>query len=191
MRYSSLNINSPRILSGILLGLFVISLSGCQQNMIYGRAVQDLNIKAQEALAQGDTPKAVSRLEAALDLVPQEPRTRYNLAVAYQQNKNWDKALKLLEALDKDRSGSESTEEAQNVILSLAGSYQNLAESMLPKKTGEKLDPAKHAQIEELFKKALAAYQRVKTDSAEKKQEVQFQLQVIERLRARADGITH
>ena len=191
MRYSSLNINSPRILSGILLGLFVISLSGCQQNMIYGRAVQDLNIKAQEALAQGDTPKAVSRLEAALDLVPQEPRTRYNLAVAYQQNKNWDKALKLLEALDKDRSGSESTEEAQNVILSLASSYQNLAESMLPEKPGEKLDPAKHAQVEELFKKALAAYQRVKTDSAEKKQEVQFQLQVIERLRARADGITH
>ncbi|MBY0449119.1 MAG: tetratricopeptide repeat protein [Cyanobacteria bacterium] len=189
MRYSFPNINASRIFGGLVLALFVLSLSGCKQNMIYGRAVQDLNVKAQEALTQGDTAKAVSRLEAALDLVPDEPRTRYNLAVAYQQNKNWDKAVKLLEVLDKDQSGGESLQESQDVVLSLASAYQNLAESMLPEKPGQKLDAAKHAQIESLFQKALAAYDRVKLDKPEKKDEVQFQKQVIERLRARANAL--
>jgi tetratricopeptide (TPR) repeat protein len=98
----------------VMLSLLVVVwtallLTGCQlpenlgdtSTMIHNRSVSDLNVKAKALMEQGDAPGAIARLESAYDLVP-APETLYNLAVAYQQVGNFDKAVaafqKLLDA---------------------------------------------------------------------------------------------
>ena len=56
-------------------------------------AIQELNNKAKEYLNKGDMEKAISRLESNVDLDGNIFETRYNLAVAYVQAKEYEKAL--------------------------------------------------------------------------------------------------
>jgi tetratricopeptide (TPR) repeat protein len=76
-----------------------LPFSGCQQNVVYQRSMAELNQKAQAMMASGDVDGAVSRLEAAHDLQPDEPNTTYNLAIAYQTQGSYDKAIPLLKQL--------------------------------------------------------------------------------------------
>ncbi|MBK8191295.1 MAG: tetratricopeptide repeat protein [Vampirovibrionales bacterium] len=71
-------------------------LSGCNDSFVYQRSVSELNNKAAVMIAQGDAAGAVARLEAARDLMPKEPSLMYNLALAYQANKQPEKATALL-----------------------------------------------------------------------------------------------
>lgn len=56
-------------------------------------AIQELNNKAKEYLNKGEMEKAISRLESNVDLDGNIFETRYNLAVAYVQAKEYEKAL--------------------------------------------------------------------------------------------------
>ncbi len=60
-------------------------------------AVQELNNNAKELLAAGKIDAAIARLESSIDLDESVYETHYNLAVAYIQAKEYDKALKSLE----------------------------------------------------------------------------------------------
>jgi tetratricopeptide (TPR) repeat protein len=65
----------------------------------YTPSIAELNQKAQAMMTQGDTAGAISRLEAALDLQPNEPNTMHNLAVAYQAGGQHDKAIAMYQQL--------------------------------------------------------------------------------------------
>ena len=56
-------------------------------------AVQELNKKAADYLEAGDIETAISRLESSIDLDGNIYESRYNLAVAYMQKKECQKAL--------------------------------------------------------------------------------------------------
>lgn len=79
--------------------LLLTSLTGCQGVSVYQRSVADLNTKAQAYLQQGDSAKAICRLEAALELMPDEPNTLYNLAVAYRDNQRFEEAIQSFSSL--------------------------------------------------------------------------------------------
>lgn len=79
------------------------SVSGCSMPQSgytpYTPSIAELNQKAQAMMTQGDTAGAISRLEAALDLQPNEPNTMHNLAVAYQAGGQHDKAIAMYQQL--------------------------------------------------------------------------------------------
>lgn len=59
-------------------------------------AVQELNNKAKEYLANGDVNNAICRLKSSLDLDSSIFETNYNLAIAYISAENFEEAEKLL-----------------------------------------------------------------------------------------------
>jgi tetratricopeptide (TPR) repeat protein len=71
-------------LSALLMSAVTLFLSGCQTDIIHQRPMAELNQKAQVLMATGDYAGAIARLESAHDLNPNEPKTTYNLALAYQ-----------------------------------------------------------------------------------------------------------
>lgn len=81
-------------LSLFLAILFVSVLcTACINNI----AVQELNNKAQEYMQKGDVKSAICRLESSVDLDGNIFETRYNLAVAYIEAQEFQKAQKELE----------------------------------------------------------------------------------------------
>ena len=76
----------------ILLILVVLSLSVFTTACVNNLAVQQLNNKASELMKKGDIEGAISRLEASVDLDASIFETQYNLAVAYTENEDYDKA---------------------------------------------------------------------------------------------------
>lgn len=78
--------NILKFLSILFLG--VISCA-CMNTV----AVHELNQKAAEYLEAGDVNSAISRLEASIDLDGNVYESRYNLAVAYMQKNECQKAL--------------------------------------------------------------------------------------------------
>ncbi|MDX2083777.1 MAG: tetratricopeptide repeat protein [Candidatus Melainabacteria bacterium] len=91
----------------VSFGLAVLLLAstcfgGClDEKAVYRRPVAELNQKAQQYLNEGKPGAAVGRLEAALDLFPEEPSTMSNLAMAYVQNEQFDEAIVLYNRLLK------------------------------------------------------------------------------------------
>jgi tetratricopeptide (TPR) repeat protein len=86
-------------LGAIVLLSAVLPLSGCSQDVVHQRSMAELNEKAQTMMKSGDYAGAASRLEAAHDLEPDEPNTTYNLAVAYQTQGEYPKALAIFSQL--------------------------------------------------------------------------------------------
>ena len=60
-------------------------------------AIHELNQKANDYLQKGDIDAAISRLEASVDLDGNIYESRYNLAAAYMQKNECEKALKHIE----------------------------------------------------------------------------------------------
>ena len=77
----------------ILSALFMSVMCTACLNNFNNFAVQELNNKAQEYLNKGEIEKAISRLESNVDIDGSIFETRYNLAVAYIQAKEFEKAL--------------------------------------------------------------------------------------------------
>ncbi|MBQ3102237.1 tetratricopeptide repeat protein [bacterium] len=77
----------------ILTALFMSIMCTACLNNFNSFAVQELNNKAQEYLNKGEVEKAISRLESNVDIDGGIFETRYNLAVAYVQAKEFEKAL--------------------------------------------------------------------------------------------------
>ncbi|MBQ4646901.1 MAG: tetratricopeptide repeat protein [Candidatus Gastranaerophilales bacterium] len=70
--------------------LFLGVISCACVNMV---AVHELNQKANDYLEEGDLKSAISRLEASVDLDGNIYESRYNLASAYMQTGEFEKAL--------------------------------------------------------------------------------------------------
>lgn len=77
----------------ILTALFMSIMCTACLNNFNSFAIQELNNKAQEYLSKGEVEKAISRLESNIDIDGGIFETRYNLAVAYIQAKEFKKAL--------------------------------------------------------------------------------------------------
>lgn len=92
------NVATPLIMLSAVISLSVL-LTGCDETMVYKRAVSDLNVNAKALSASGDYRGAIGRLESALDLLPGDVPTRYNLAIAYQANGDHDKSLAYFDGL--------------------------------------------------------------------------------------------
>ncbi len=83
----------------ILLLTTILLVSVFSTSCINNAAIQTLNDNAQDFIQKGDYKSAISRLESSLDLDPNILETRYNLAVAYISDEQYDKAKdNLLEA---------------------------------------------------------------------------------------------
>jgi tetratricopeptide (TPR) repeat protein len=92
--------SKPSFNLGLIVALSsVLTLSGCQQDVVHQRSMAELNQKAQTMMQAGDYEGAVSRLEAAHDLQPDEPNTTFNLAIAYQTKGDYQKAVALFNQL--------------------------------------------------------------------------------------------
>ncbi len=78
----------------IFIAVLIVSfMSGaCINNL----AIQELNIKAKEYLDKGDYDEAIKRLESSVDLDGSIFETRYNLAVAYVNKEEFQKAVNQL-----------------------------------------------------------------------------------------------
>lgn len=125
---------SGRLIALALGGLMM--LSGCQQDLVYQRSMADLNQKAQAMMQAGDYAGAVSRLEAAHDLQPEEPNTMYNLAIAYQMNGNYDKAAALFHRLlDKKSMDSADIHKALGIIYEAMADKHFMDARMLEEET--------------------------------------------------------
>lgn len=173
---------NSRIIPSKLLGLSLVGLSlvsvvlfsGCGDSfqlpssgdeIRYQHAVATLNQKAQEYMNSGKILDAVSRLEAALDLMPGEYQTMNNLAVAYYNAERYEQAIQTYDKITQlqaaaDKLGSYYKSEAVAYEALADRQLRSIAEANLPptgkaakdvqKKALESLDKAI-----ELYKKAL------------------------------------
>jgi tetratricopeptide (TPR) repeat protein len=130
--------------------------SGCnQQDLVYQKSLAELNTKAQAMLQAGDVNGAVSRLEAAHDLAPDEPNTTMNLAVAYQMQGNHDKAIMLFQQL-LDKPGQDKADIEKNLGITYEAKADELDAKSKGPEDGVKPDPA---QMEQLKQQSLDSYQ--------------------------------
>lgn len=80
----------------IFLLFFVLFISVVSTACVNNLAIQELNDKAQEYMNKGDLPSAICRLEASLDLDGNVFETRYNLGIAYLNNKQYEQSVETL-----------------------------------------------------------------------------------------------
>ena len=93
----------------LILSIFC---SACINNF----AVQKLIDTAKECMDEGDAKAAISNLESAVELDGNIYESRYNLAVAYYESKNCNKALEQIEAASKLRNNEAAVYYMQAVI---------------------------------------------------------------------------
>lgn len=150
----TLSCHKSAVLTVILL-VSVLSFTGCKQDVVYQRSMSELNQKAQALLAAGDVDGAVSRLEAAHDLQPDEPNTTFNLAVAYQTQGSYDKAIPLLRQLVEQGALDKS-----QILKTLGITYEAKADELIGKATEEAEKPkADKAKAQAMRDEATQSYQ--------------------------------
>ena len=112
----------------ILFTLLLVSVmtTACINNM----AIEELNNKAEEYLAKGDTHSAICRLKSSLDLDNELYQTHYKLALAYNKAGNPEEAAKELSRVLELRP------DYDEVILPLADAKYAIAMNILQKKNG-------------------------------------------------------
>jgi tetratricopeptide (TPR) repeat protein len=88
-----------QLLGIVWLAGHMVAMTGCGEKSVHNPSIAALNQKAQMLIQGGQVDLAIQRLDVALDLNPDEPITRFNLAVAYQAQNNFDKAITVLEGL--------------------------------------------------------------------------------------------
>ncbi len=149
-------------LSVAIVGMSLV-LTGCQQNMVYQRSMAELNEKAQALMASGDIDGAVSRLEAAHDLQPDEPNTTYNLAIAYQTQGSYDKAIPLLKQL-VEKSQLDQAQVHKTLGITYEAKADQLAFKVSEAESDPKADKAKippmKAEAQEAYELAIESYQQ-------------------------------
>lgn len=109
---------SKHLLPLFLVVMAVLSgLVGCDgTDLAHRKSVAELNKRASELLASGDAAGAASRLEAAKELAPDNPLLQYNLAIAYQQAGQTEKAIDGLTQFLKDHPGHEQSKNALQTV---------------------------------------------------------------------------
>lgn len=166
--------------------LFVSVIStACINNL----AVQELNNKAKEYMANGETEKAISRLRSSIDLDTSIFETHYNLGVALIEIKEYEEAQTALEnaiKLQPDFADS---------YYSLAIAYEGLADKIINDddktdsdkdsetniKKEKKLTEGEKTQVINLLNSAVDNYNKylVKKADAQDKEKVLEQIDYI------------
>jgi len=152
--------------SMVLIGL--LALAGCKApsgDVLNQKSVAELNMKAQSLMQAGDTTGAIARLESAHDLAPNEVTTMYNLAIAYQTNSNFDKALDyLLQLQDKPGIDAAELQKSLGITYEALGDQLEAEAAATEDAEGRKTDPAvaaeKRRKAEESYQLAIQAYQQ-------------------------------
>lgn len=158
------------------------SASGCQQDVVHQRSMAELNQKAQTLMNSGDYEGAVSRLEAAHDLQPEEPTTTYNLAIAYQMKGDHDKAIATFQQV-LDKPGINKAEVLKALGISYEAKADKLAEEAKTLEESPKPDAAKAQQLKQeadaAYHQAVDYYKQAESGLADPS-EVQAQIKALE-----------
>lgn len=168
-------------LSLLLAGM----LSGCTAGggeIAHQRSIAELNQKAQQMMNAGDIDGAIGRLESAHDLEPENVRTSYNLATAYQMKGDHAKAVDVFKTL-VDKPGLE----ASDIYRGMGISHEAEGDAALAK--GQELkDQAKpdmaaaQLKVEEAmghYQAAIESYQKAQK-GAKKPKELQAQAEALQ-----------
>lgn len=150
------------LMSVIALAL-VVSLSGCEKDVVHQRSISELNQKAQALMSAGDYDGAIARLEAAHDLEPNEPNTLYNLAIAYQTKGDYDKAIAAFKDV-QDKPGLDKAEINKALGISYEAKADQLNAQAKEAEEAAKPDKAKaqqlHQDADQAYHQALDYYQQ-------------------------------
>jgi tetratricopeptide (TPR) repeat protein len=174
--------SQPTLLAALTAGLFL--LGGCQQDVVHQRSIAELTQKAQSLMQAGDYNGAVARLEAAYDLQPNETKTMYNLAIAYQMQGSYDKALSLFSQL-QDKPGMDKAQLQKNMGITYEAKADALEAEIHEQEEDPKADKAQLQQKKqaavETYQLALQAYRQALADNGLKNpEEVQKQVESLE-----------
>ncbi|HEY9685625.1 MAG TPA: tetratricopeptide repeat protein [Coleofasciculaceae cyanobacterium] len=178
----SKRLSQPALTVAVATGLLL--LGGCQQDVVHQRSIAELTQKAQSMMQAGDYNGAVARLEAAYDLQPNETKTMYNLAVAYQMQGNYDKALDMFSQL-QDKPGMDKAQIQKAIGITYEAKADALDAEVHEQEENPKADKAQVQQKKqaavETYQLALQSYQQALAGNGLKNpEEVQKQIESLE-----------
>lgn len=167
----------------LLVGM-VCSLSACQKDVVYQRSMSELNQKAQAMMQAGDYAGAIARLESAHDLQPDEPNTTYNLAVAYQMQGQYDKAISMFTLL-LEKPGPLSKPEIQKALgITYEAKADKLSADAKEVQETSKSSSVKAPQLEQdaaqSYKMAMSYYQQAVQGGVKNAAELQKQVTALD-----------
>ena len=115
----------------VVLLITILFVSVISTACINNLAVQELNNKAKEYMANGETEKAICRLRSSIDLDTSIFETHYNLGVALIDNKEYEEAQTSLQNAIKLKP------DFANSYYSLAVAYEGQADKLINKDSDE------------------------------------------------------
>lgn len=184
-----------------LLLAATVMLAGCQANgggdLVYQRSIAELNQKARQMMEAGDYAGAVARLESAHDLEPDNVKTHYNLAIAYQMKGDYDKAIQAFTAL-VDKPGLNQAEIQKSLGIAHEAKGDQVLAQAREAEGGEKpaegeaaIDPTRLTdEAVAHYQLAIEHYQKA-LPGLEKSDDVQMQIEALQqKVRNPADLLT-
>lgn len=111
----------------VVLLITILFVSVISTACINNLAVQELNNKAKEYMANGETEKAICRLRSSIDLDTSIFETHYNLGVALFENKEYSEAQASLENAIRLKP------DFADAYYSLAMAFENQADEIINK----------------------------------------------------------
>lgn len=122
-----------------------VMLTGCDRPVIHQKSVAQLNQKASQLMQMGDTAGAVSRLESAHDLVPDDGLVLYNLGIAYQANNQLKKSAETLSDFLKKHPNDKKYGAA---LQSLAVVWEERGDQLLMKGSQDETEEGQNNPVE-------------------------------------------
>lgn len=176
----------------VVLLITVLFVSVISTACINNLAVQELNNKAKEYMANGETEKAICRLRSSIDLDTSIFETHYNLGVALIENKEYTEAQTALENAIKLKP------DFADSYYSLAVAFENEADELInnTKKVDEtavdkaaaadkaakkELTEAEKTKVVEFYNSAIDSYNKylVKAPDAQDKEKITSQIEYL------------
>lgn len=115
----------------VVLLITILFVSVISTACINNLAVQELNNKAKEYMANGETEKAICRLRSSIDLDTSIFETHYNLGVALIDNKEYEEAQTSLQNAIKLKP------DFANSYYSLAVAFEGQADKLVNKESDD------------------------------------------------------
>lgn len=155
----------------IILLITILFVSVISTACINNLAVQELNNKAQEYMAKGETDKAISRLRSSIDLDTSIFETHYNLGIALIQAEEYEEAQSAL------KNAISLKPDFADAYYSLAVAYDGLADKLVKEEKNDDdtdvkvLQESDKLKVVELYNLAIENYNTYlvkKTDASDK-----------------------
>ncbi len=172
-----------------VLAFVLVTLTGCQKDIVHQRSIAELNQKAQTMMQSGNIDGAVARLEAARDLQPEEPSTIYNLAIAYQMQGQFAKAIQMFTLLLEHPGASGTKLEKAELQKAMAITYEAKADKLSADvrtleddaKTDKSQVAQMHLDTQQSYKLALDYYKQSIDSGLKNPADVQKQIADLEK----------